>query len=213
MHTAGPRLAQSASAVQTPHVLELEQTAFASGQSLLPRHSTQAPLVVEQCGVAGVSVAQVRGASGEPQDTHVPASEQNGVVGEPAQSMSLPHWTQAPLAPQTGVAGLKAAQLAFCGACLQDTQIFCAPQNGVVPPQSLSASHWTQAPLAPQTGFDGSRVLQASSFTQPAHTFLLQKDLSGVLQSPSPTHSTHRCWVGSQTAVVPVHALVLALVH
>jgi len=190
MQTPGPRLAQLASAVQAPQVFELEQTGFASGQSLLATHSTQAPVVDEQTGLVGDRVMQVRVVTTVPHATHAPASEQNGVLGDDAQSMSFPHWTQAPLAPQTGVAPLRSAHDLLC-ALSQATQVFCAPQKGVVAPQSLSVSHATQAPLAPQTGFERSRALQAFPSVQPVQTFLLQKDLSGVLQSPSATHATH----------------------
>jgi len=190
MQTPGPRPAQSLSAVQAPHVFDDEQTGFASGQSLLATHSTHAPVVEEQTGLAGVSVMHVRVVTTVPHATHDPASEQNGVVGDDEQSMSLPHWTQAPLVPQTGVAPFRSAHDLVC-ALSQATQLFCGPQNGVVPPQSLSVSQATQAPLAPHTGLDRSRALHSFPSVQPPQTFLVQKDFSGALQSPSATHSTH----------------------
>lgn len=190
MHTAGPRPAHSLSVVQTPQLFEAEQTGLASGQSLLPTHSTQAPLVIEQTGFVGVRVMQLWDAGADMHPTHAPALEQNGAVAEP-QSVLARHATQAPLAPQNGVPAFRPAQVDGGEAWSHGTQVFCGPQKGVVPWQSLSVSQATQAPLAAQTGFDPSRALHALASAQPTHTFLLQKDFSAVLQSPSPRHSTH----------------------
>ena len=88
MHTPGPRPAQSVSAVQGTQVFEPEQTGWAFGQSVFVRHCTQAPPLVEQKGVAGVSVMQVVSAAGEPQPTQVPAAEQNGADDDDEQSPS-----------------------------------------------------------------------------------------------------------------------------
>lgn len=112
----------------------------------------------------------------------------------------------------TGVALFTPAQL-FADAPTQEMQVFCAPQSGVVPPQSLSVSQATQAPLLPQTGFVESRAAHAALLLQATQAFLLQKDFSAVLQSPSPLHSTQAWFVASQTGLAPVHALAFMLVH
>lgn len=88
--TPGPRFVQSPSPLQAPQVFEPEHTGLASWQSVLATHSTQAP-VDEQAGVVGVSVRQERFPGADLQPTHVPASEQNGVVEVGEQSASLPH--------------------------------------------------------------------------------------------------------------------------
>lgn len=190
MQTPGPRLAQSLSAVQMPQLFELEQTGFASGQSLLATHSTQAPLLVEQTGLVGVRVMQLWDEGADMHPTQTPAFEQNGAVADP-QSVFARHVTQAPLAPQNGVAAFTPAQVDVPDGWLHGTHVFCAPQKGVESWQSLSVSHATQAPLVAQTGFPPSRALHALESAHPVHTFLLQKDFSAVLQSPSPRHSTH----------------------
>jgi hypothetical protein len=147
------------SALQAPQVFEAEQTGFASGQSALVTHSTQAPLVA-QAGVAGVSFMQLLPVGAAPQPTHMPAGEQNGVVGVAEQSASFPHWTQAPLAPQTGFALFRSPHVEVMCVSSHRTQVFAGPQKGVVDvaAQSLSVSHATQAPLAAQTGFPLSRA-------------------------------------------------------
>jgi hypothetical protein len=168
MQTAGPsRAAQSVSAVHGPQVFVVaEQTGVALGQSELPTHCTQAPLVA-QTGCVGKRPAQVVPVGAEEQATHTPAPAvapaQNGLVPS-EQSSSVWHSSHAPPAPQMDLSGFCVAQKLIGDgvACAQDAHVPPLEQNGWARSwQSLAVTQATHAPVAPQRGWFASRAPHA----------------------------------------------------
>jgi hypothetical protein len=134
-------------------VFVAEHTGVVFGHSVLDTHCTQAPLGA-QTGSAVFFVPHAPGPAGATaQGTHEPVVEQNGFVAV-WQSASVPHSTQAPVAPQTGRAALFAAHAPIpAGAMAQGTHEPVVEQNGFVAVwQSASEPHSTQAPVDPQAG-------------------------------------------------------------
>ena len=93
-------------------------------------------------------------------------------------------------------------------------QVFVADaQMGVVPVQVVLSVHWTQAPLAAQA-VRPVNPAQSIAAEQPRQVFVAVAQIGVVAeQVVFVRHWTHLLLVVLQTAVVPVHLLLLVAVH
>jgi hypothetical protein len=148
--------AQPLSAVHRAQV-PLLQAGLASGQSALPAHCSQAPLLVH---LALVLLEPLRlehsisplGAGAQPRQVKLVPSQMGAVV-EAVHWVLVVQATQAPPpGRQWGVAGRPAQSASF----MQPMQVLLAEHTGVLPPQSLLARHCTHLPAAgPAIGHSG----------------------------------------------------------